>query len=355
MFGIVEQPCGRRDEWMAHLCGLCLTLRDRHGQVSRVTTNRDAVVLSALYEAQAGDVRRRRAAPCPLRGFRAAGVVDASSPGARFAAAVTLLLAAVAIDDKAADGQLGSAVVAVPAASLAAGWRRKALSDAAGVGFDGGVVLDIVGQQAELEATPGLRFLDYSKPTERSVGAVFRHTAVLASRPGNTEGLDRAGQMFGRIAYLLDAWEDREADRRHGRFNALDAASGGEDPRPLFRSAHGELGRRLDSVDLPRPALVRALLVDGLHRTGMHVLSAGGDPGPDRGSAPPRWVSGLLAGCAAAIGSCGVCTVCVRSLEDACTCRDCGCNDCECTACDCSGCDCSGCDCSGCDCSGCEC
>jgi hypothetical protein len=329
---------------MGHLCGLCLTLRDGHGQASRLTTNRDAVVLSALYEAQVGDVVRTRAAPCPLRGFRRADVVASSGPGVRFAAAVTLLLASIAVDDRVTDGELGPAVVGRPASWVAGRWRREALRDATALGFDAQALLQIVGEQAELEASVGRRFEEYSAPTEASVGAVFRHTAVLADQPGNADGLAGVGRMFGRVVYLVDAWQDRAADRAHGRFNAFDAADPGEDGPELFRATHRELRRRLDTVDLKKPALVRSLLVDGLHRTGQRIFA-----GDRRDAPPPKWVTGLLAGCAAAVGSCGVCTVCVRKLEDACTCNDC---DCECTDCDCSGCDCSGCEC---DCSGCDC
>lgn len=40
-------------EWMAHLCGLCLTLRSEHGQSARLVTNYDGLLVSVLVEAQA--------------------------------------------------------------------------------------------------------------------------------------------------------------------------------------------------------------------------------------------------------------------------------------------------------------
>ncbi|MYV56420.1 hypothetical protein GT042_28695, partial [Streptomyces sp. SID3212] len=73
MFGIVR-PCGHRltdglkAEWTAHLCGMCLALRSDHGQLSRVVTNYDGLIVSVLTEAQSGPApgRRRTAGPCPL-------------------------------------------------------------------------------------------------------------------------------------------------------------------------------------------------------------------------------------------------------------------------------------------------
>src|SRR5689334_5155635 len=100
MFGIVR-PCRHRlrgplfDRWMAHLCGLCLTLRDLHGQNARLVTNYDGLLVSVLTEAQSQDVApHRTAGPCALRGLRRADVLDSAGAGARLAASVSLVLAA---------------------------------------------------------------------------------------------------------------------------------------------------------------------------------------------------------------------------------------------------------------------
>lgn len=59
MFGIIR-PCGEhgcpslRAAWRAHLCGLCLTLRDGQGQAARLATNYDTLIISVLTEAQLG-------------------------------------------------------------------------------------------------------------------------------------------------------------------------------------------------------------------------------------------------------------------------------------------------------------
>jgi hypothetical protein len=57
MFGIIR-PCRHslpgdlHAAWSAHLCGLCLALRDGHGQIARVATNYDGMIISVLVEAQ---------------------------------------------------------------------------------------------------------------------------------------------------------------------------------------------------------------------------------------------------------------------------------------------------------------
>src|SRR5215467_6989363 len=98
MFGIVR-PCRHRlhgrlfGEWTAHLCGLCLTLRDLHGQSARLVTNYDWLLVSVLTQAQSPAV-----AP-----YRTADVVDACAVGAKLAASVSLVLAAGKIRDHVAD------------------------------------------------------------------------------------------------------------------------------------------------------------------------------------------------------------------------------------------------------------
>ncbi|EGX55001.1 regulatory protein, partial [Streptomyces zinciresistens K42] len=88
---------------MAHLCGLCLALRGDHGQLARVVTNYDGLLISVLTEAQADDggALRRKAGPCALRGMRTASV--AQGEGARLAAAVSLVLASAKVRDHVAD------------------------------------------------------------------------------------------------------------------------------------------------------------------------------------------------------------------------------------------------------------
>src|SRR3954471_6124578 len=107
MFGIIR-PCRNRlgpelrEAWMAHLCGLCLALRDDHGQFARVVTNYDGLAISAMVEAQSdAGTGRRAAGPCPLRGMRSADV--AHGGGARLAATVSLVLASAKVRDHVED------------------------------------------------------------------------------------------------------------------------------------------------------------------------------------------------------------------------------------------------------------
>ncbi|MFE0105394.1 DUF5685 family protein [Streptomyces sp. NPDC059009] len=234
MFGIVR-PCshrlgeGLKTQWMAHLCGLCLALRGDHGQFARVVTNYDGLIISVLTEAQAERSTgwRRTAGPCPLRGMRTASV--AQGEGARLAAAVSLVLASAKVRDHVVDGDgiLARKPVAAAARRVARSWDRAGAKTGADVGFDTAVLVDAVERQAGIEtlAGPGTSLLTVTEPTETATAAAFAHTAVLAGRPGNAAPLAEAGRLFGRLAHLLDAVEDKEADAASGAWNPL-AATG---------------------------------------------------------------------------------------------------------------------------------
>jgi hypothetical protein len=251
---------------MAHLCGLCLTLRDLHGQSARLVTNYDGLLVSVLAEAQNPAVApHRRAGPCALRGFRTADVLDASASGAQLAAAVSLVLAAGKVRDHVTDGDGAFArrLVASGAGLAASRWQAAGARTGAAIGFDVTVLTDAIGRQAEVERTAGLDLAEVTEPTETAVSAAFAHTAVLARQPGNAGSLAAAGRHFGRIAHLLDAIEDLAADREAGAYNPL-LATGitSAQARERCDDALGGLRLAVGELDLERAALARSLLVN---------------------------------------------------------------------------------------------
>jgi hypothetical protein len=153
--------------------------------------------------------------------------------------------------------------------------RSRDAADA--VGFPAGRIEGQVQRQAAVECRPAVTFLQLSQPTELAAAAAFGHTAVLAGRPANVAPLEVVGALYGRITYLLDGVRDYAADRAAGRFNAL-ARCFPESAVPanaarLFHDAHVGLVGALDRVTLPRPALTRALLVNGLGLVGARTLA----------------------------------------------------------------------------------
>lgn len=375
MFGIVR-PCrhrlsaGLREDWIAHLCGLCLALRSEHGQLARLVTNYDALLVSVLFDAQAARPRqdaRRTAGPCPLRGMRTAPV--ARGEGARLAAAVSLVLAAAKIRDHAEDrdGLLARRSAAGAARRMARSWDRAGARGGAAVGFDTAVLVDAVDRQPEAEAAagPGSPLLLVTEPTETATAAAFAHTAWLAGQPENAAPLAEAGRFFGRLAHLLDAVEDLAADEAAGAFNPITAT--GRDlaeARRLCDDAARGIGMALRDARFADDRLVHRLLVHEVRQAVDRSFGGscshpvppeqpGGpaapvppeDPGGRPGGRPGRGTGrrrGLVAGCAVWAGLLCTCQFCCAgSYHDPWTgqereglCHKCDCGDC-CECCDC--------------------
>ncbi|MFJ1791765.1 DUF5685 family protein [Kitasatospora griseola] len=395
MFGIIR-PCRHRlserlhASWLAHLCGLCLALRDDHGQLARTATNYDGLVISVLVEAQSPRAAdRRTAGPCPLRGMRTAPV--ARGEGARLAAAVSLALASVKVRDHVLDGDgvFARRPVAAGARRITRRWERQSTGSAAAVGFDTGVLLAAAGRQEEAErlVTAGGPLLLATAPTEEATAAAFAHTAVLAGRPGNAAALAEAGRLFGRLAHLLDAAEDRQQDEVQGLWNPLSVSdTSQEEAQRLCRDAVHGIKLALAEVEFTDRALVHRLLahetgeaVDRVFGRAGHVCASTAPPGtdPDAPADPNLPPSGpqkprrdTIVGCAVWLTMACTCQLmccehddpfsrerqqgfCQRNCDSCCDCCDC-CNGCDPECCQCCSCDdgcCSGCDCGGCDCS----
>ncbi|WP_256106718.1 DUF5685 family protein [Streptomyces sp. ODS05-4] len=410
MFGIVR-PCahrlteGLKTEWMAHLCGLCLALRTDHGQFARIVTNYDGLLISVLTEAQTPrePAARRTAGPCPLRAMRTAPV--ARGEGARLAAVVSLVLASAKVRDHLADGDgiIARRPMAAAARRVARNWDQAGARTGRALGFDTALLVDAVDRQTGIEALagPGTPLLTVTEPTETATAAAFAHTAVLAGRPDNAAPLAEAGRLFGRLAHLLDAVEDRAADAEAGAWNPLTATGTGlDEARRLADDALHGIRLALRDTDFADDRLVHVLLAHELRVSidrafdapacshqqpgpygapGPQAPGPYGAPGPQHGNpygqspygghgghghghgggggfgghghggghGQPKKPRGLLAGCAAFTVLCCTCKLCCASeyegpwsrkkREGCCHSCDCGPN---CNSNTCDGCDC---------------
>ena len=265
MRGILR-PCRYRlgpdlhARWLAHLCGLCLTLRDTAGHPARVLTGYDVLLVPVLIEAQAGRLPTSRAGPCPLRGFRGATVVDSAAPAMQAGAAVALLAGASGLQDKVDDAD-APAWLRPLASRTAHRLTSQGSYAAAGCGLDGTDLVAAPGRAAAVEGRADAGLDELLEPAGTAVASVLAHTAGAAGVPGNSPALRQAGDAFGRLVHLVDATQDRAADRRHRRFNALEAtgtsdANAGE----LARSLHADVLRSFDQLQVVDAALAAALL-----------------------------------------------------------------------------------------------
>ncbi|MFD3744791.1 DUF5685 family protein [Nocardia sp. NPDC058633] len=301
VFGVLK-PCAHGaakygidpGQWQAHMCGLCLGLRDGHGQLARAATNTDAIVLSVLTEAQSSAGARTTAGPCPLRGMRRASVVAANAPGVQLAATASLLLGAAEIGDHIDDGD-ASVLARRPMRRVSNTWAARAERQAGLIGLDVRPMLSAIATQPLLESRataarklgPGsasdptnsvaeqrspriqaievITLEELTGPTQLCAATLFGHTATLAGRPENVAALQEIGRHVGRIAHLADAIEDLERDRARGRFNPL-KATGTDLPRAydLLRESESQIRQAASAAELDQLPTVRWALLDPL-------------------------------------------------------------------------------------------
>ena len=162
------------------------------------------------------------------------------------------------------------AAVRPAARRIAERWVRRGTDTGHTLGFDTGVLVAAMDRQTELEATagPGSSLLEVTEPTETAVAAAFAHTALLAGRPANEAPLREIGQLFGRVAHLLDAVEDYYDDLAHGKWNPL-VATGTPvaDVRALCDDAVLGIELALADVEFTDDRLPRRLLTNELRRS----------------------------------------------------------------------------------------
>lgn len=200
-------------------CGLCRTLGDDHGQLSRGLLSHDAVLVATVADGlqlvAAADAETR----CPILPVVHRPTLAPDSPPLRFAAAVQILLADQYVADRAMDGKRLARWARPLGQRTVAGARQ--ILDELGTNLDGLEGFEHRQLAVELDEDPGPRMA--AAPTRDALRQVF---AALGKLPGGValDGngqarLAQLGSAIGDIVYLVDALEDLPRDLAQGEFN----------------------------------------------------------------------------------------------------------------------------------------
>lgn len=217
MFGYVRpaKPELKVRDWeryQAVYCGLCHTIRKRYGLYPTFFLNYDLVFLAMLLSPKEDrpQTERKRCPACPLR----KKCVLHSSQGLETAADESVILTYHQLRDAAQDGGAWKG----SGARLLARLLRPAYRKAAGLRpeFD----------RTAREELSRLAELEQSQCPSLDAPADAFACLLRAAAPGTGDtARDRAmGQLLyhvGRWIYLLDAWDDREKDKKTGNYNPL--------------------------------------------------------------------------------------------------------------------------------------
>ena len=230
MFGyIVTNPSAlpedRQRRFRAMYCGLCRTLRARHGLAGSATLSYDltflAVLLNALYEPEEISGRERCAAhPAKKHDYVTSEVME-------YVADMNVALAYHKCRDNWIDDR--DLLAAGEGALLRRAYDRVARSypDRCAA---------IEAWLDEIHALEAANCEEIDPP----VNATGRLLGELFVYPGDdtwADGLRAVGDGLGRFVYFMDAYDDLPEDARKGRYNPLKPLRDREDYEALCESA----------------------------------------------------------------------------------------------------------------------
>ena len=263
MKGILR-PCRRHlgaelySRWLGHLCGGCLGLRDTTGQLSRLATNYDSVIISVFVEAQSGLLETTTASRCPLRGFKSAQVISSNQRATELVNSVELLGACASLADKQTDMEISPVLVPL-VNKVTRKFASRARTSAEKLGLDPDIILDVARKSKESEEV-GSSLEEFLEPTARLFAEVLAHTAHVSGVSSNYPYLYAIGYSYGSLVHLLDGVDDYHDDLRSNRFNPIRASglSPGQVADTCERLLDG-ISHNLDSCELVEPTLVKGL------------------------------------------------------------------------------------------------
>ena len=229
MFGYVITNCktlseDERTRFRALYCGTCRVLRERYGNVGRLTLSYDmtfvAMVLAALYEPEE-QIGRERCAAHPIKPHD-----YAVNPVMDYAADINVMLAYHKCADNWQDDRN-------PAFLAAKGALSRAYRSAAARQPEKARAIE--------EWMRGIREIE-----ESGSGEVDPPTNLTGKMMGElfcyrddywADELRRMGDALGRFIYFMDAYDDLEKDVKKGKYNPLKSMMDAPDFEELCKQA----------------------------------------------------------------------------------------------------------------------
>lgn len=211
-------------EYRAYYCGLCKCLGEEYGEIARNVLSYDCTFIALLLSGLAGtdNVQKRRCVYKPLSKPRLTAVADDML---RFAADMDVLLAYYKLDDDWRDDKNPTAAcarLALRNAMKKAANRQPEMDRAISCGLK------------ELEELEKANCPELDAPADAF--ARMMKTAGLSmpiENRGDRIALSHTLYHLGRWVYIIDAWDDREKDKKKGSYNPF-ISSGADKSRAEF-------------------------------------------------------------------------------------------------------------------------
>lgn len=253
-----------RGRYQAYYCGLCKTLKERHGNMGRATLSYDMtfllVLLSSLYEPEEAQETGR----CIVHPIKEQTYIR--NELAEYVADMNIILAYHKAMDDWADDRSKSGLA--QAKLLEGAYRRieeqypeksvrisKCLQD-----------ISRVEQQGDSQVDLAVNL------TAHMLGEIFAYREDLWNAP-----LRKMGEELGRFIYLMDAYEDLPGDMEKQRYNPLIPLRERSDFEALCREGllmmMGECGQAFDVLPLEKDVeILENVLYGGVWRKYVEIF-----------------------------------------------------------------------------------
>jgi hypothetical protein len=236
MFGLLQKrscscDSSTKNQYRLHYCGTCKTIGSNYGQSARLFLNFDTVFLSELLSSLDAQQPEMWDAAYQSNSCFALPKGSAEQPFAlQYSAAVNVFMAELKLNDRITDQK--SLFAATVRRALSRSFRQAAATlEQFGADIPGIYALEKQQIQVErsifaADTTPETMLAHFAAPTAQMTALVFEAAAEHLSCK-NTDlaaQLHAFGLAFGRLIYVLDAFEDFEKDKYNQEFNALRTA-----------------------------------------------------------------------------------------------------------------------------------
>lgn len=226
MFGLMRaKKCGmsaaEKHFRRLNYCGTCKTIGSLYGQKSRLLLNYDTVFLAEILTALSGEnVEHWQNS---YQSYNCLNLPKNEIPSSlRFAATTNIILTKFKLADHISDEKQLRYPFANKAFSREFKLAEKLLKN---WDFPLDEVEKILRKQENIESN-SKSLDDFAKPTAETTAIFFREGVRIIEKDDLQNLAYKFGFAFGKLIYLLDAFEDYEKDFRNGKFNAFRAALG---------------------------------------------------------------------------------------------------------------------------------
>jgi hypothetical protein len=236
MFGLMRaKKCGMSETEKhfrrLHYCGTCKTIGSLYGQKSRLLLNHDAVFLAEILTG----ISSGESVSGWQSAYQSYNCLNLPETGEmplplEFAAAANLILAEFKLADKIADENSRAGKIARK--TFSNGFQKAQAKLEREWQFPLAEVREILSAQETIEndslrqsnKSPGEILDELARPTAATTAIFFGEGSRITGKSELKNAASEIGFRFGKLIYLVDAFEDYEKDFRRGQFNAIRAA-----------------------------------------------------------------------------------------------------------------------------------